>query len=538
MVLYEEPRSHAIMNVTAELLSQVPEHDAKFVVVNSLADGDLPLGGGRTSRDLWSTLDDRLVQLCTEFSLLCDAMLVRSYTEYARLLTLCKKRRPRVQAVVVEPGVPHVERRSPLRPSVVVWAPDRPSLNIAYHAHALNEFRGDVTCVTSDGTPPAEGPARFVTPSDPHVPEALAVATCVVCVEPEDPGPAVAFARLGYGVVAPLTSGAHEFVSDVVTYDFTATRELHVAVSIAIAQPASPRELPKPPRAPRRPALPGPPESLPLVSVVTPTYNRRRDLERMLGALARQTYPRIEAVIVNDGGENVDDVVARFPFARTINVEHVGVLRAVIAGINAVSGAYIQLIADDDWLQPDHIESLVGAMLRSGASVAHGNTLIRHQERDDDGSFSTVGFTTTIFNETATPTEALIATPIAGNSMIVRRDVLAEIGSWREDFILHDQEFHLRAAGRYAFAYVDRMTAEFRSRGKYQYSNTADSGPDLRRLYDELHPVSGRPFVQNRREQALANLANRAKDQPHAFPPTLEIAPVKAPALSDGPYIG
>ena len=535
MVLWEDRRSDAILSTAAQVLRQVPDPDARPTTLDHLCRGTLNIGGGNTSSSLWATLDDSVVTTCNEFFLLTDAALVRSYTEYLRLLPLFL-RMPRVETIVAEPVVPAVARSVPQRPAVVVWAPNRNSESVAYHALALVEFRGDVTCVTFDGATLPESSARFVAAHGPGAGAALATATCIVCVEPDDPGAAVAFARQGYGIVAPLSSGAHEYVRDAVSFNYTTTRELQVAVSIAIAQPASLRELPKPPRSPVRPALPGPPETLPLVSVVTPTYNRRRDLRHVLGALARQTYPRIEVIVVNDGGENVDDLVARFPFARAINLDHVGVLRAVIAGVEAVRGDYIQLIADDDWLQPDHIESLVGAMLRSGAAVAHGNALIRHQEREPDGSFATTGFTTLVFNETTSPSAALVATSIAGNAMIVRRDILDEIGTWTADSILHDQEFHLRAAQSYVFAYVDRMTAEFRSRGKHQLSPTVDGAAELRRMYDELHPVTDRPIVQERRAAALAAVAGRTMYEGHVFPATYMVSPpIPEPAFDDGP---
>lgn len=532
MLLFEDPRSRAIFVTASAVLSQIPDPDTKRLALTRLAAGTLDIGEGKTSSAFWPPLDVQVASHIKEFFLLADAMLVRSFTEYARLAPLCK-RKPRVETIVADTVVPNVLRSIPHRPSVVVWAPGRKSQEIAYHAFALVEFRGNVTCVTADGASLPDSAARFAGAQDPNVREALATATCIVCVEPEDPGAAVAFARLGYGIVAPLTSGSHEFVRDAVTYDYREPHELHEAVAIAIAQPASLRELPKPPRGPYRPALP-PPEELPLVSVVTPTFSRPHDLRRMLGGIARQTYPRIEAVVINDGGENVDDVVARFPFARVINLDHVGVAIAANTGIKAARGAYIVLNADDDWLQPDHIESLVGAMLRTGAAVAHGNGLIRNQEREPDGSFATIGFNAAIFNETTSPTRALVSTPIAGNSMIFRTDILDEIGHIREDCMLADQEFQLRAAERYAFLWVDRMTSEFRSRGKHQFSNSADSLPEMRRVYEELHPVSGRPQVQAWRDETLQRIASRPGNLSHTFPPTVLLpVPEQEPPFED-----
>jgi GT2 family glycosyltransferase len=391
------------------------------------------------------------------------------------------------------------------------------------HALALSEFLGEVTFVTSDGAPLAGYSGRFMRAGD-ELPQILGRACCVLCVEPDDPGAAIAFARRGIGVVAPISAGAHEFVRGLVTYDIGTIRSIMEAVQIALAQPASVRALPETPRVPERPALP-PAEAYPLVSVVLCTYNRREDVTRALTCLQQQTYPNVEVIVVNDAGENVDDVIARFPRARPHNLPvNGGVLKAIGEGLRQARGDYVQVLADDDWLEPDHVEALVGAMLRTGASIAHSNTLIRHQELVPGSEPRTIGFNASVFGESTTPTDALIATPIAGHSIIFRRDMLEAIGTWREDCILADQEFQLRAAGSYVMVYVDRITAEWRSRGSDNLSATTDSTVELRRIYEELHPVEGRPHLQRRREEALTSVGTRTKGV-FAFAPTIVVGP-------------
>jgi hypothetical protein len=83
----------------------------------------------------------------------------------------------------------------------------------------------------------------------------------------------------------------------------------------------------------------------------------------------------------------------------------------------------------------------------------------------------------------------------------------------------------MRALQRFAFAYVDRMTAEFRARGKENFSTTADSTPEMRRIYDELHPLPHRPEIEARRRTTLERIANRPKGV-FAFPPSLEFPPL------------
>ena len=49
----------------------------------------------------------------------------------------------------------------------------------------------------------------------------------------------------------------------------------------------------------------------PTVSIVTPTYNRRIFIERLIHCIASQTYPHdlMEWVVYDDGTDKIEDVV-------------------------------------------------------------------------------------------------------------------------------------------------------------------------------------------------------------------------------------
>ncbi len=519
MVLYADPRVRVILGVAHKVLEQLPNFDDRRIALNRLAAGRL-IVDGKPAEELWSAAEE-FVQPMREFLSLANATLVRSYAEGERLAALVPPLRS-IEPVLVEPAVPDVAPRIGTRPGVVIWAPNFVTSYVAWHAMALAEFFGNVICVTGGGAPPEHIPAQFVGPLDPALPELLASVQCVLCPDPEDPGAAVAFARRGFGIAAPLASGAHEYVRDLATFDFRSQREIELAVKIAITRPASIRSTPQPPRAPALPVLPAMTGELPLVSVMVGTYNRPADLELCLKSLAAQTYPRIEAVVLNDAGENVDHVVARFPFARPVNIPvNGGVLKLIAEGFKHLRGSYVQFLADDDILYPDHIERLMCAALRTGAEVVHGNAVIRYQDRGADGSLVTSGFNARVFNDSATPSEALTSTPIAGQALIYRRDIFDEIGYFRLDTALADQEFQMRAANRYVFAYIDQMTNEWRLRGKENASVATDGGAELRRVFEEIHPVTDRPLVEQSRRSALEGFEKRPKG--YVFPPTITL---------------
>ena len=517
MVIFEERRAQTTLACAGPVLGQIADFDERCAALDQLGTGRLVVDG-KPAESLWE-LPAATGKIVAEFLALADVTLVRSYAEAARLGALGPRPRS-IEPVLSVPRVPAVRPRLGKRPAVVIWAPDRPAPFVAWYAFALAEFFGDVTCVTSGGGVPSGLTARFVSPLDPALAEILAGAPCVVCPEPDDPGAAVAFARAGFGVAAPLASGAQEYVRDIASFELARLRDVAIAVQIAIGRPASVRSLPQPLPVPAVPALPLDAAGLPLVSVIVGTYNRPDDLTRCLRDLSRQTYPQLEIVVFNDAGENVDHIVARFPKARIVNFPvNGGSLRLVVEAFNHIQGSYVQLLADDDTLYPDHVERLMGAMLRSGACVAHGNTLMRYQQRREGGAVVTSGYNAIVFGDSATPSEALISTPIAGNSIIIRRDIIDAIGGYSERTALADQEFQLRAAGRYVFAYVDAYTAEWRVRRGENQSSRTDGGEELRKVYEVLHPRPERPRIEDLRRAALAGFAGRPKG--YIFEPTV-----------------
>jgi GT2 family glycosyltransferase len=512
MLLIDDHRSHVINRTSAAILRQKSGYDERRYMFDRLAAGTLEVNGAQ-SAEIFSRVDGALRQIASEFFQMCSGMLVRSHTDYQRLQPLLMRPRP-FEILVHEPAIPIVTRVRPERPGLVVWGPTHPSVELGVIGLALSDFHGDVLFVTADGEPIADLPLICVRADDPRVAGALATASCVATTQSGDPGFAISFARRGYGILAPQSSGAHEYVRNVVLYDVGAVRNIRVGAAMAIAQPATVRRLPDPP--PRLTVAPVPfveREDLPLVSVIIPTFNRAEDLQLCLSCIAAQTYPNIEAVVVNDAGDSVDAIVAAFPFVRLVNkTKNEGCYPAMRDGWLASRGEYVAFLADDDWFYPDAVERLAFAAVRSGASVAHGTGLVRVQERVDSGGYLTSGYNSSVFNDSTTPADAMIATPIAGHSLLWRRGVFDEIGFWRMDMAIADQEIQLRAAQKYTFAFVDQMAVEWRIRGGGS-SFKNEGAEELRRIYEDLHPEPGRELLRQMRVNTIENVANHAKSR-------------------------
>jgi glycosyltransferase involved in cell wall biosynthesis len=130
-------------------------------------------------------------------------------------------------------------------------------------------------------------------------------------------------------------------------------------------------------------------EKEPLVSVLIPTYNRAGLLaERSVPSALRQTYARLEIVIVGDAcTDDTSAVLAKIgdPRIRFVNLPSKEVLPPdpwhawMVAGTQPANyaldlsrGRWVAWLDDDDEFSDDHIELLLGACLTRRLEFAYG----------------------------------------------------------------------------------------------------------------------------------------------------------------------
>lgn len=145
------------------------------------------------------------------------------------------------------------------------------------------------------------------------------------------------------------------------------------------------------------------------VSILLPTVDRPEFLLEALAAVARQTHPELELILVRDGGAALTDeargALERLEFPTTI-VEHDGpshgLANARNAGLERARADAIALLDDDDLWEPGHVAALAAALdgdTRADVVYSDARVLdvatdgVRTIARDfDSGAFGRNGF--------------------------------------------------------------------------------------------------------------------------------------------------
>lgn len=169
--------------------------------------------------------------------------------------------------------------------------------------------------------------------------------------------------------------------------------------------------------------------SLPTLSVIIPTYNRREFLRNALRALAQQTYPseRFEVIVVDDGSTDGTEAIAaeRFPFAlRYYRQSNQGDAAARNLGARHSHAELLVFIDDDMLLDPNYLTGLVHAQERRRSRIVAG---VWNPWLPESTPLVEALRVSEIPGQSAATTE-LSFTQVQSNNMALGREAFFEIG--------------------------------------------------------------------------------------------------------------
>ncbi len=190
------------------------------------------------------------------------------------------------------------------------------------------------------------------------------------------------------------------------------------------------------------------------VSVIIPTHNRARLLERALQSVLAQARPAQEIIVVDDGSDDgtTEIVRARFPQVYCIGQRNQGVSNARNQGIEAASGDWLALLdSDDEWL-PQKLACQERMLIDNPQyKICHTDEIwIRNGRRVNAMKKHTKagGF---IFEH------CLPRCAISPSSVLIHRSVFGKTGLFNEALpACEDYDLWLRICARFPVLYVNR----------------------------------------------------------------------------------
>jgi len=183
---------------------------------------------------------------------------------------------------------------------------------------------------------------------------------------------------------------------------------------------------------------------MPKVSIIIPTYNRRKALQRAIQSVLDQTFKDYEILVVNDNStDDTADYLStlKIKALRSIHLDrNQGGGFARNQGINESTGDYIAFLDDDDAWEPTKLEEQVSLLSTGGAGLCRTGFNLFAQ----DGTFIKYVFYRPKFNDLF---KSILYDNFLGgtSSLLVKRTPVKAINGFDPELpALQDWDFFIR----------------------------------------------------------------------------------------------
>jgi glycosyltransferase involved in cell wall biosynthesis len=245
---------------------------------------------------------------------------------------------------------------------------------------------------------------------------------------------------------------------------------------------------------------------LPLVSVVTPSYNQARFLRATIESVLAQDYPRVEYRVVNDGSTDATEELlrsygSRFQWQTQSNR---GQTAAINSGWTHTRGEILSWLNSDDTLLPGAIRSVVEFLLRRpDVAIAYGRTVFvdaRGVPLDRPPGGREFDYASLVRD---------CENPIPQPSTFMWRRVLSDVGPLDESlYYFMDWDYWLRAGARHRIAFLPKALSTYRlHEGSKTVAGLARAAPELEGIYRRFFDSAALPLeIHKLRRQALSSM--------------------------------
>lgn len=246
-----------------------------------------------------------------------------------------------------------------------------------------------------------------------------------------------------------------------------------------------------------------------LISVIIPTNNRSKELQRAILSVLNQTHQDFEVLVVDDHSEeNIQQVVESFTdhrikyFKSDKTPSNANVCRNI--GLRNANGEYIAMLdSDDEWMN-NHLESKLKYLLEHNADGVFGSYLI------DDGE-NQKGVISRPLKPNEKMGDYILTDGRAQTSSYFLKSISAKSINWDEQLLRHqDYDFSIRFSKEYKFLACPNLTCIVHWKKNEKRIEHFES----QILFMKKHIYNVSPVVYNRYHQQFDKLLYLRNDVP------------------------
>ena len=191
----------------------------------------------------------------------------------------------------------------------------------------------------------------------------------------------------------------------------------------------------------------------PRASVIIPNWNGLRYLRPCLDALAEQTYPDREVLVVDNGSQDasVETMAREYPWVRVLALpENLGYAGGCNAGIQTARGDILVLLNNDTVPEPGWLAALVTALDEHPDAGSAASRIMLYDRRD------TLHSAGDLYRANGIPDSRGVWQPYGppydraayvfggcGGAVAIRRDVIEQVGAFDRRFFMYCEDVDL-----------------------------------------------------------------------------------------------
>ncbi len=192
--------------------------------------------------------------------------------------------------------------------------------------------------------------------------------------------------------------------------------------------------------------------SLPSISVIVPTKNEEKVIERLIVSLLNLEYPndKKEIVLVEDGSTDKTPEICRayaerYPGIKFVQQEKsTGKPSALNLGFRHAKGEIVAIFDSDNIPESDVLLKAITYFEDPSVGAVQGTTCIVNEDENMLTKFASYEETVWLKNYLQGKDALGLFVPLTGSCQFIRKDVVLEVGPWDEKALAEDLEMSAR----------------------------------------------------------------------------------------------